>query len=110
MRKLGMAAVVFASSMVGFSAMSHAGPPFAWSSDDVSYPRGVCMQKAGAALSIEGYTNVRASGAFGTAAEKGPLTGVILCLNGIKVVFVTGGQSGVNEPERSHLQYHMTRE
>ena len=106
-----VAAGAVIGSLVALSGPAQAGPPVSWSSDDVGYPRGVCMQKAFGAFTREGWGNVRPSGSLGTVADKGPFTGLILCLGStIAVVYVTGADVSSDDGERSRLQFHMTRE
>lgn len=92
------------------TAPAIAAPAVSWSSDDVSYPRHVCMRHAERALAMERWSGIARSGSLGMIAEKGPLSALILCVTGVTVVVVTGGSSDFAERERNRLQYHMTQE
>src|SRR5260370_38180138 len=95
---------------------SLAGPAMSWSSNDVDYAQDVCMQRANGAFAREGWGNIHLAGspALAIAAQKGPLAGVILCLDraigadhAIAVVFVPGGDGGVAPQKSARLQHHM---
>jgi hypothetical protein len=111
-----MAAAALLISLVGVSTPSLASPAMSWSSNDVDYAQDVCMQRAKGAFTREGWGNIHPAGspALATAALKGPLAGVILCLDraigadhAIAVVFVTGGDGDLAPSERERLQHHM---
>jgi hypothetical protein len=111
-----MAAAALLISLVGISTPSLASPAMSWSSNDVDYAQDVCMQRAKGAFTREGWGNIHPAGspALATAALKGPLAGVILCLDraigadhAIAVVFVTGGDGDLAPSERERLQHHM---
>ncbi|HEX9522311.1 MAG TPA: hypothetical protein VF949_05060 [Reyranella sp.] len=110
------AAAALVTSLVGISMPSLAGPAMSWSSNDVDYAQDVCMQRANGAFAREGWGNIHLAGspALAIAAQKGPLAGVILCLDraigadhAIAVVFVTGGDGELAPNERERLQHHM---
>jgi hypothetical protein len=102
--------------LVGVSTPSIAGPAISWSSNDVDYAQDVCMQRAQGAFAREGWNGIHPSGtpALSISAQKGPLAGVILCVDrcigadhAIAVVFVTGGDGNLAPGERDRLQYYV---
>jgi hypothetical protein len=102
--------------LIAFSTLGYAAPAMSWSSDDVDYDQGACMQRAEAAFGRESWDNIHPSGnpPLSIAAFKGPLAGVILCLDraigadhAVVVIFVTGGGDGVADGERGRLHYDM---
>jgi hypothetical protein len=110
-----------AAVAVSFAAVpgqSRAGPEMSEYSDRLDVDRDACVTRARAAFGQEGWTGVTAGKADVIDADKGRLSGMIVCLGGdvtdlgggvfdedsVAVIVVTGGDSGLAEAASAALK------
>jgi|HubBroStandDraft_5_1064220.scaffolds.fasta_scaffold1024264_1 hypothetical protein len=90
-------------------ATSFANPYVSEWTHEVEYDQDACVRRAGAAFAQEGWAHIEVQSKYVTLADKGKLSGIIVCLyesdsQAIAVVFVAGGAEGVAASESETLK------
>jgi hypothetical protein len=103
------AAVVLAIASLAAPSASLANPYVSEWTDHFDYDQDACVHRARAALTQEGWADIEVQSKYVTIADKGKLSGVIVCLymsdsQAIVVVFVAGGAAGVADSESQTLK------
>jgi hypothetical protein len=116
MRTFLFAGLALFALFVASAAQGQDTPPFAWSSHAISNNPDVCRARAQTAFAREGWHGIHPAGnpLLAVAAFKGPLAGLILCVDSasgidtaLAIIFVTGGGNGQPDAERDRLEYYL---
>ena len=91
--------------------MAHAGPALSELSDVADYDQGACAQRAQASLVGDGWQSVAPNG-YTVTADRGPLSGVIVCLyqsltQSVPVIVIAGGDGNAASAEATALKSQM---
>ena len=107
-----LAAAGLALSLILMEApAAQAGPALAYWSHEADYDQEACAQRAQASFTADGWQSIQRNG-YGIMADRGPLSGVIVCLDesltqSVPVVVVTGGGDNAASDEADRLQHQM---
>jgi hypothetical protein len=96
----------------GAPASANANPQISEWSDQVDYDQAACVDHARAAFAQEGWDHVAVANKWVVSADKGGLSGLIVCLyssdsQADPVVFVAGGDGDLGSNEGLHLKHDM---
>jgi hypothetical protein len=102
-------AVALAMGSLAAPSASRANPYVSEWTDHFDYDQDACVHRARTALTQEGWADIEVQSKYVTIADKGKLSGVIVCLymsdsQAIVVVFVAGGAAGVADSESQTLK------
>jgi len=103
---------ILAIAVFALSSAAHAGPALSYWSHEADYDQEACAQRAQASFTADGWQSIQRNG-YGIMADRGPLSGVIVCLDesltqSVPVVVVTGGgDSNAASDEADRLKYQM---
>jgi hypothetical protein len=106
-----LASAALALSLATGTPMAHAGPALSELSDVADYNQDACAQRARASLVGDGWQSVASNG-YTIMADRGPLSGVIVCLyqsltQSIPVIVVAGGDGDAASAEATALKSQM---
>ncbi len=111
LRSSFLAAAGLALSLAVGSPAAQAGPALSFWSHEADYDQNACVQRAQASFAADGWQRLQPSGTA-VMADRGPLAGVIVCLNesltqSVPVVVVTGGDGNAASDEADSLKHQM---
>jgi len=94
-----------AALLYGVAAPAWAGPAMSWASAQFDEDQDSCIARAQNAFARDGWSGIQVSGDAGRAvyADKGPLTGLVLCLHHTAAIAIAGGEDGVATQARDRL-------
>jgi hypothetical protein len=106
-----LAPAALALSLATATPMAHAGPALSELSDVADYDQGACAQRAQASLVGDGWQSVAPNG-YTVTADRGPLSGVIVCLyqsltQSVPVIVIAGGDGNAASAEATALKSQM---
>lgn len=111
LRSSVLVAAGLALSVTAGSPVAHAGPALGEVSDVADYDQDACVQRAQASFVDDGWQSVAPNG-YSVTADRGPLSGVIVCLyqsitQSVPVIVVAGGDGDAASDEANSLKHQI---
>jgi hypothetical protein len=102
-------AAALAATMLLAPTTSFANPYVSEWTHEVEYDQDACVHRAKSAFVQEGWDHIEVQSKYVTLADKGKLSGIIVCLyesdsQAIAVAFVAGGPDGAASSESEALE------